>query len=130
MVYEVTIGIPVYNVKGYIESTMESALNQTYPDIEYLVIDDCSGDGSIDVVELLHEKHPRGKDIRILYNDENLGVGITRNRILDEARGKYLYILDRYQGNGFLYHPVPMHPPALKNSLGHVSLPYKSPSPH
>lgn len=94
MVYEVTIGIPVYNAKGYIESTMESALNQTYPDIEYLVIDDCGGDDSINVVEFLQEKHPRGKDIRILYNDENQGVGITRNRILDEARGQYLYFLD------------------------------------
>lgn len=94
MHYEVTIGIPVYRAAGYIEDTMESALNQSFPDIEYLVIDDCGEDGSIHTVELLKKNHPRGKDIRILYNDQHRGVGVTRNRILNEARGQYLYFLD------------------------------------
>ena len=94
MRYEVTIGIPVYGAAGYIERTMESALNQTFPDIEYLVIDDCGEDASIQVVEQLRLNHPRGKDIRILYNDRNYGVGVTRNRIIDEAQGRYLYFLD------------------------------------
>ena len=94
MRYEVTIGIPVYRAAGYIEQTMESALNQTFPQIEYLVVDDCGGDGSIHVVEHLQASHPRGKDIRILYNDQNKGVGVTRNRIIDEARGLYLFFLD------------------------------------
>lgn len=94
MRYEVTIGIPVYKAAGYIEHTMESALNQTFPNIEYLIIDDCGEDGSIHVVEHLQANHPRGKDIRILYNNQNKGVGITRNRIIDEARGNYLFFLD------------------------------------
>jgi glycosyltransferase involved in cell wall biosynthesis len=94
MRYEVTIGIPVYRAAGYIEHTMESALNQTFSDIEYLVVDDCGEDGSILVVEKLRLNHPRGKDIRILYNDQNCGVGATRNRIIDEAQGRYLFFLD------------------------------------
>ena len=94
MGYIVTIGIPVYKASGYIEKTMEHALNQTFANIEYLVIDDRSGDGSIEVVEHLKSDHPRGGDIRILYHDRNCGVGMTRNHILDEARGKYLYFLD------------------------------------
>lgn len=94
MNYEVTIGIPVYKAVDYIEDTMKSALNQTFDSIEFLVVDDCGNDGTIEVVERFQREHPRGKDIRIIYNDSNLGVGMTRNRILDEAQGQYLYFLD------------------------------------
>lgn len=94
MNYEVTIGIPVYKAVDYIEKTMESALNQTFCNIEYLVVDDCGNDGTIDVVERLQKEHQRGKDIRILYNKQNLGVGKARNIILDQAQGEYLFFLD------------------------------------
>ena len=94
MEYEVTIGIPVYQAAGYIEKTMESALNQTFESIEYLVIDDGGGDGSIEVVERLKSVHPRGGDIHIFYHDGNCGVGVARNHILDEAKGRYLFFLD------------------------------------
>ena len=73
---------------------MESALMQTFSNIEFLIVDDCGDDGSIEIVEQLKESHPRGSDIRILYNEQNRGVGVTRNIILDEARGRYLYFLD------------------------------------
>ena len=94
MQYEVTIGIPVYRAVDYIRQTMESALSQSFPSIEFLIVDDCGEDGSIAIVEELQQKHPRGKDIRIVNHDKNLGVGVARNRILSEARGKYLYFLD------------------------------------
>ncbi len=94
MNYEVTIGIPVYKAVDYIEKTMESALNQKFDSIEYLVVDDCGNDGTIEIVERFQKEHSRGKDIHILYNNSNLGVGMTRNRILDEAQGQYLYFLD------------------------------------
>ena len=94
MQYEITIGIPVYRAVGYIDKSMQSALAQTFPSIEYLIIDDGSSDGSIDIVERLRLEHPRGCDIQILYNNRNCGVGVTRNRILDEAKGRYLYFLD------------------------------------
>ena len=94
MNYEVTIGIPIYRAVDYIANTMESALNQSFASIEYLVVDDYGEDGSIAVVEKLQREHPRGKDIRILYNTQNEGVGVSRNRILDEASGRYLYFLD------------------------------------
>ena len=94
MQYEVTIGISVYRAVDYIRQTMESALSQSFPSIEYLIVDDCGEDGSIAIVEELQQNHPRGKDIRIVSHDKNLGVGVARNRILSEARGKYLYFLD------------------------------------
>ena len=94
MNYEVTIGIPVYKAVDYIEKTMESALNQKFDSIEYLVVDDCGNDGTIEIVERFQKEHSRGKDISILYNKQNLGVGKTRNIILDHAQGEYLFFLD------------------------------------
>lgn len=94
MQYEVTIGIPVYRAVDYIRQTMESALSQSFPNIEYLIVDDCGEDGSIAIVEELQQKHPRGKDIRIVRHGNNHGVGVARNRILTEACGRYLYFLD------------------------------------
>ena len=94
MNYEVTIGIPAYKAVDYIENTMESALNQTFDSVEYLVVDDCGNDGTIEVVERFQREHPRGKDIHILYNTQNLGVGKTRNMILEQAQGEFLFFLD------------------------------------
>ena len=94
MAYEVTIGIPVYNVEKYIRSSLDSALAQTFESIEFLILDDCGTDKSIDIVKEYQQTHPRGKDIRIVRQPHNMGIGETRNRILDETRTKYLYMLD------------------------------------
>lgn len=94
MAYEVTIGIPVYNVEKYIRLTMDSALAQTFESIEFLVLDDCGTDASISIVREYQQTHPRGKDIRIIRQPHNMGIGIGRNRIVSEAKGKYLYFLD------------------------------------
>jgi len=92
--YEVTIGIPVYRSVKYIKETIFSALGQTFPDIEFLIVDDCGNDGSMDVISLLQSSHSRGDDIRILRNDKNRGVSYSRNLIIDEAKGSYLYFMD------------------------------------
>ena len=94
MAYEVTIGIPVYNVEKYIRLTMDSALAQTFDSIEFLVLDDCGTDASMDIVREYQQKHPRGKDIRIVRQPQNMGIGMARNRIIDEAKGHYLFFMD------------------------------------
>ena len=94
MKYEVTIGIPVYNAEKYIRQTMDSALAQTFQDIEFLVLDDCGTDGSMDIICEYQQTHPRGKDIHIVRQSENGGIGRARNRIIDEAQGEYLYFID------------------------------------
>ena len=43
--------MPIYNVENYIESSLKSALNQTYSDIEYILVDDCGTDSSMSIVE-------------------------------------------------------------------------------
>lgn len=94
MQYEVTIGIPVYNSEKYLKKTLESALSQTFPSIEYLIMDDCSTDTSMAIVQAYQQTHPRGEHIRIVHQPRNMGIGIARNRIIDEAQGQYLYFLD------------------------------------
>lgn len=94
MPYEVTIGIPVYNVEKYIRQTLESALAQTFPNIEFLICDDCGTDSSISIIKEYQLAHPRGKDIRIVKQNSNMGVGCARNLIINEAKGEYLYFLD------------------------------------
>lgn len=94
MQYEVTIGIPVYNVAKYIRLTMDSVLAQTFLNIEFLVLDDCGTDGSMDIIQEYQKTHPRGKDIRVVRQPQNSGIGCARNRIVEEATGKYLYFVD------------------------------------
>ena len=94
MTYEITIGIPIYNKEKYIALTLETALAQTYQSIEFLVLDDRGTDGSMDIVREYQQTHPRGKDIRIVSQPHNMGIGETRNRIMEEARGNYLFFVD------------------------------------
>ena len=94
MHYKVTIGIPVFRVENFIRRTMESALSQTYSDIEFLVVDDASDDQSLNILESIRQTHPRGEAMRILTHSSNLGVSESRNEIIDNARGDYLYFMD------------------------------------
>lgn len=94
MKYDVTIGIPVYRSGDYIRQALESALTQSYPSIEFLIVDDAGNDGSMDVVREFQSTHHRGKDIHIISHQENQGVSKSRNEIIDNAQGDYLYFLD------------------------------------
>lgn len=94
MAVEVTIGIPVYNAEGFIERCLLSTLNQTFHNIEILLVDDCGKDCSIEVAERIAKSHPRGECVRIVRHEHNMGVAHARNTIVREARGKYLYFMD------------------------------------
>lgn len=94
MVYDVTIGIPVYKSVDYIRRALESALSQTYSSIEFLIVDDAGCDGSIEVVKVIKGEHPRGNDIHIITHPQNMGISASRNQIIDEAQGHYLYFMD------------------------------------
>ena len=94
MKYDVTIGIPVYRSEAYIHRALESALNQKYPSIEFLLIDDAGGDGSLAIMQEIQQTHQRGDDIRIISHNRNRGVSASRNQIIEEAQGEYLYFMD------------------------------------
>lgn len=94
MKYDVTIGIPVFNAIDFIKRSLESALSQSYGSIEFLIIDDGSQDGSVDFIKQIVSCYPRGEHIHIISHSSNMGVSYSRNQIIDEAQGNYLYFMD------------------------------------
>ena len=90
----VTIGIPVYNVEPYIEKCLLSVLNQTYINLEIVIVDDLGTDHSMQKVEQLQLSHPNGKLIRIVKHQINKGLGEARNTVIENAKGKYLCFVD------------------------------------
>lgn len=88
---KVSIIVPVYNVAPYIGRCIESLRAQTLPDLEFIFVDDCSTDGSMEAVEAWAAEDAR---VRALYNEENLGAGPSRNRGIEAACGKYLSFVD------------------------------------
>lgn len=93
--YKVTVGMPVYGVEKYIRKCMLSVLNQTFQeDFEILAVDDWGPDNSVDIIKELQITHPRGKNIRIITQPHNMGCWAARNRILEEAQGEYILLID------------------------------------
>jgi len=90
----ITIGMAVYNKERYIKKCLLSVLNQTYPEIEILIIDDKGTDTSMDIIRSMKAEHPRGKCIRIIENDKNEGVGISKSKLFENALGDYYYLID------------------------------------
>lgn len=90
----VSIGIPVYNVEPYIEKCLLSVLNQSYQNIEVLIVDDLGTDNSMQIVRDLQVSHPLGHCIRIIRHSVNRGLGEARNTAIENATGKYLFFVD------------------------------------
>ena len=86
--------MPVWGVEKYIRKCLESILNQDFDDMEVLVVDDCGPDKSIDIAESIKNNHPKGNIIRIIHQPKNMGCWAARNRILEEAKGKYILLID------------------------------------
>ena len=87
---KVTVVIPVYNTKRYLEECVASVIGQTYKEIEILLVDDGSTDGSSALCDELAERDER---IRVLHK-ENGGAATARNLGIDEASGEYVMFLD------------------------------------
>lgn len=86
----ITVIIPVYNVAPYLAACIDSVLAQTYTDIEILLVDDGSTDGS---GELCNDYACRDARITV-FHQANQGASVARNRALAEARGEYVAFID------------------------------------
>lgn len=87
--------IPVYNVSDYIEKSVRSLLEQSYNNIEYIFINDCSYDDSeIKLRRIIEEFPKRRNKIKVITNEQNLGSATTRNIGLDMSRGEYVMFAD------------------------------------
>ncbi|WP_066157499.1 glycosyltransferase family 2 protein [Halalkalibacter krulwichiae] len=85
----VTVFIPLYNCEKYIKDALNSIVNQSYSNLDILIVDDGSTDNSLEIVKSFDD--PR---IRIVENPENKGIPYTRNKGLKNAKGKYMAIMD------------------------------------
>lgn len=86
----ISILIPVYNRKSLVEDSIKSALRQTHKDIEIIIVDNFSLDGTWEVIQKIAQLDQR---IRVFQNDENIGPVKNWKRCIDEARGEYGKIL-------------------------------------
>ena len=85
----VSIVIPLYNAEKYIEACINSVLTQTFADFELIIVDDCSNDRSLEIVQGYQD--PR---IKIIHQIKNSGESSSRNLGLANARGKYVFFMD------------------------------------
>lgn len=86
----ISIIVPVYNVEEYLALTLESAINQTYQDIEIICVNDGSTDNSLSILEAAALKDAR---IQIITK-ENGGLSSARNAGIQQAQGQYVCFLD------------------------------------
>ncbi|TVR84876.1 MAG: glycosyltransferase family 2 protein [Rhodospirillales bacterium] len=86
-----TIGLTSFNAQDTIERAVQSALAQDWSDLEVIVVDDCSSDGSWDILRQLAAAEPR---LRVFRHKTNKGYPGALNTILDHARGDFVAIFD------------------------------------
>ena len=82
--------VPVYNVEKYINECLSSLINQTYKNIEIVVINDGSSDNSLSLIE----EYSRIDDRIRVIDQKNMGLGYTRNVGIDNAVGDYILFVD------------------------------------
>ena len=86
----ISVIVPVYNVEEYLEECLESIKNQTYTNIEVILVNDGSTDGSREICERFCQKDSRFK----LINQENQGQSVARNRGVKESAGEFIMFVD------------------------------------
>lgn len=87
---KLTVIVPVYNVEKYLERCLDSIVNQTFVNLEIIVVNDGSSDGSLDII-----KKYADKDSRINYiSQENQGLSAARNAGISASTGDYITFVD------------------------------------
>ena len=87
----VSIIIPIHNTEQYLEQCLSSVINQTFKDIEIIIINGCSTDNSYSIINKFKQNDSR---IIIINLTTDIGIGIVRNKGLEIARGKYITFVD------------------------------------
>jgi len=88
---KVSVVTPVYNAEKYIAETMDSIINQSFHDFEFILVDDCSTDGTAEIIERYAKDDER---IKLYRNEKNLGIAGNRNKGISFATGKYIVWAD------------------------------------
>ena len=85
----ISIIIPMHNSSKHIEECLESVINQTYKNLEIILVDDASKDNCVELVKKYNDNR-----IKVIELKENVGAGLARNKGIEEATGSYICFLD------------------------------------
>lgn len=93
--YKISVIIPIYGVEKYIEKCAISLFEQTISNIQYIFVDDCTRDSSIQILESVVKRYPnRQKDVIVVHHEENLGLPAARKTGIKHATGQYIIHCD------------------------------------
>ena len=87
----ISVIMPAYNAERYIKESIASVLSQTYQNLELIIVNDCSSDKTLEIIESIVEKDKR---VVFLNNTTNLGCADSRNIALQVAKGEYIAFCD------------------------------------
>lgn len=90
----VSILVPFYKVEKYVARCVESIFSQTYNNIEYVFVNDCSPDKSMEVINEYIAKYGVADKCKIIIHEENQGISASRNDCLDNMTGDYFLFID------------------------------------
>ena len=87
--------MPIYNVEEYIERCARSVFGQTYDNLEFLFVDDCCTDDSINILERVIKDYPHlQKRIRVIHHEKNRGLSVSRDTLVYNSTGEFVYHVD------------------------------------
>ena len=84
---KISIVLPTFNGERYLKSSIHSILSQTFPDWELIIVDDCSTDGTADIIKRYAQSDSR---IRVIRNEKNQKLPGSLNIGFSVAKGEYL----------------------------------------
>lgn len=87
----ISVVMPAYNAEKTIAESIETVLKQTHENLELIIVDDASIDGTASIINTYARKNPQ---IRILRNTKNIGVAETRNKGIEAAKSDWIALLD------------------------------------
>lgn len=91
----VSVLVPVYGVEQYIERCARSLFGQTYSNVEYVFVNDCTPDKSVEVLQRVLEDYPNRKvSVKIVNHEKNRGLAAARNTALNNATGEFVCHVD------------------------------------
>lgn len=91
---KVSILVPFYKVEDYVGRCVESLFTQTYKNIEYVFVNDCTPDKSMEVINEMIDKYGVSSQCKMIVHDRNQGISASRNDCLDNMTGDYFLFID------------------------------------
>ena len=91
MTAKISVIMPVYNTASFLKEAIDSILNQTFIDFEFIIIDDFSDDWSYEILKNYQEKDNR---IKLFRNEKNMWISFTRNKLISLTSTNYILSQD------------------------------------